>query len=336
MRKRKCNRTLKKRAVVTGLFLGMLCTLFGCVRPAVQPTGTPEPVTQSPEGPTGQVFQEPTPETGDPIGKPTPSLPTGEPTVSPTPVTGGAVSVTPEVTHKPTSIPSLPTGEPTVSPTPVTGGGISVTPMVTPEPTPEAVLTPEPTPEAVLTPEPTPEAVLTPTPTPEVVLTPEPTPEVTLPPEVPVEPAITPEPTQGPQTDYEMLLQNGWQRTEDFFNNKEIYFSGMFKQTELLTAPGRYEYRYTAPEDRTVVFSVIGEELPVQSFLDELTQKGTTCVITEEAENDYSYQYTEKGQTVSGRVYACTVDEKEYRMRIEIGYPASTGTQTEQYEFYLK
>lgn len=320
MRNRNSKGTLKKRAVATGLFLGMLCSLLCCVRPTVQPGGTPAPTASPvPEGPTGQVSLTPTPEVGGVTGYPTPEAPTGEPDISPTPVTGSAISVTPAVTQSITVTPETPTEEPEISPGPVTGGAVSVTPGVTqkPVPTDKPVITmpPEPTPE--LSPEPSPAPVVTPGPTP-----------------TPEEPTGIPVPEIQP--DYETLLQNGWQRAEDFFGNREIYFSGIFKQTELLTEEGYYEYRYTVPEDGTVVFSLIGEELPVQSLLDDLTQKGASCVIREEGENDYSYEYTEKGKRVSGRVYACTVDGKEYRMRIEMRYPASVESQTEHYEFYLK
>ena len=311
MRNRKSNRTLKKRAVATGLFLGILCTLGGCVRPTVQPTGTPEPtkeisenVTQSPieevtPVPTvtqpPEITPEPTRDVEIPTGRPTPSLPTGVPDVSPTPVTGGAISVTPEVTPEPTEAPEV-TPEPTE------------VPEVTPEPTEAPEVTPKPTEAPEVTPEPT-EA-----------------------------PEITPEPTEAPevQSDYEVLIQNGWQRTEDFFVGRSIYFSGRFTQTELLTEPGRYEYRYTTTEDAEAVFSIIGEELPVQTFLDELTQKGPACEITKEAEEDYGYRYTEQGRVVFGRVYACFVEEKEYRMRIEMSYSIGTESQTEEYRFYLK
>ena len=321
MRNRKSNRTLKKRAVATGLFLGILCTLGGCVRPTVQPTGTPEPtkeisenVTQSPieevtPVPTvtqpPEITPEPTRDVEIPTGRPTPSLPTGVPDVSPTPVTGGAISVTPEVTPEPTEAPEV-TPEPTE------------VPEVTPEPTEAPEVTPKPTEAPEVTPEPTEAPEVTPKPT--------------------EAPEITPEPTEAPevQSDYEVLIQNGWQRTEDFFVGRSIYFSGRFTQTELLTEPGRYEYRYTTTEDAEAVFSIIGEELPVQTFLDELTQKGPACEITKEAEEDYGYRYTEQGRVVFGRVYACFVEEKEYRMRIEMSYSIGTESQTEEYRFYLK
>ncbi|MBR2407548.1 MAG: hypothetical protein IKB07_01190 [Lachnospiraceae bacterium] len=351
MRNRKSNRTLKKRAVATGLFLGILCTLGGCVRPTVQPTGTPEPtkeisenVTQSPieevtPVPTvtqpPEITPEPTRDVEIPTGRPTPSLPTGVPDVSPTPVTGGAISVTPEVTPEPTEAPEVtpePTEVPEVTPEPTEA------PEVTPKPTEAPEVTPEPTEAPEVTPKPTEAPEVTPEPTEAPEVTPKPTeaPEIT--PEPTEAPEITPEPTEAPevQSDYEVLIQNGWQRTEDFFVGRSIYFSGRFTQTELLTEPGRYEYRYTTTEDAEAVFSIIGEELPVQTFLDELTQKGPACEITKEAEEDYGYRYTEQGRVVFGRVYACFVEEKEYRMRIEMSYSIGTESQTEEYRFYLK
>ena len=146
----------------------------------------------------------------------------------------------------------------------------------------------------------------------------------------------TPIPTAYPE--YDTLIQNGWQRTEDFFGMREVYFSGRFDTVELLTVTGRYEYRYTASADSAIAFSLIGEEgTDVQSFVEELLTLYPECLVTAEGEADYSYCYQAAGQTVSGRVYDGTWGEQKNRMRAELRYPAENENYgSEGYGFYLK
>ncbi len=216
----------------------------------------------------------------------------------------------------------------------------SVTDSVIPTPEPEnptevpAVTEPPATPTTVpsVTTEPLPTDTPMPTEDPTAVPTKEPEMTATATPE-PVTP--TPEPTGQPA--YDTLLQNGWQRTEDFFGCREIFFSGRFDRTELIAVPGRYEYRYTASSDAEGVFSVIGEEeLAVQQFLDELVQESPDCTIEWEAEQDYRYCYTDGEYTVTGRIYACDTEEKVRRMRVEVRVPGTEESPAEGYEFYLK
>lgn len=187
-------------------------------------------------------------------------------------------------------------------------------------------------PEIDVTPTMKPESSPTPQPDITVSATPEPTAEPTVAPELPATP--TPEPTGQPE--YDTLIRNGWQRTEDFFGYREIFFSGKYDDTQLLAAPGRYEYRYTASEDTGIVFSVIGEEgRPVQQFLDELVQSAFECYIEQEGDEDYRYRYFDNGMLVQGRIYACLADG-EHRMRIEVRSSAGRDAQAEGYEFYLR
>ncbi len=297
MRRNGRNRIQVKRAVATGLFLGVFWCLAACKEPTVPPeaTGTPLP-TATAEGVPTPVPAEPTkaPVISDSPDKPTPT-PVPAPSVSPTAA-------------------ALPTEKPTATPTAVP----AITEVVTP------------TPEALPTVEPTPEISMTPTPAPTVSPTGEP--EVT-PTEEPATP--TPEPTGQPA--YDTLIQNGWQRTEDFFGNREIFFSGRFDRTELIAVPGRYEYRYTASSDAGILFSVIGEEnAQIQHFLDELAQGMSECIIEREAEEDYRYRYMDGDVTVSGRIYACGTEGIPCRMRIEFRMSGAGELPAEGYEFYLK
>lgn len=218
----------------------------------------------------------------------------------------------------------------------------AVTVTVSPTPTQEVQKGPENTPEPTVPsrttgqPEislaPTQEAV--PTSEPAITVTPtvKPTPTEAVKEEVPV----TQEPLPTGVPDFTALLQNGWQRTEDFFGEREIFFPGRFNCTELLTDEGRYEYRYTTPENDEAVFCIIGEnDMTVQPFLDGLEQDRSDCRITTEGEEDYSYMYTDGVLIVKGRVYACAKGENMAQMRIELRYPAEL-MQTEGYEFYLK
>lgn len=290
-----------KRAVCTGLFLGVLCGLPGCVKPGpvAQPVATKTPVPEPTEAvtPIPTVAPEIT-ESITPTAGPTKPIPeataTPEPEVTPTPEPEATLAPEPGVTSTP---------EPEVTPTPEPEPGISPMPEVTSAPEPEVTPTPEP---EIITPEP--EA--TPTPEPEV--------------------------TSAPQPDYNALLQNGWQRTEDFFGCREIFFSGQFTETELIAEEGYYEYRYTKAGDGAAFFSVIGENALLQGLLDELAQKGEECEIFQEEEFLYGYTYREEGMTVKGKVYACVTDDKEYRMRAELHYPEDGEGTWEGYEFYLR
>ena len=245
--------------------------------------------------------------------------------------------VGPEITDTP--VPTLTGGVPTPvpdTPTPVpeiTGEEIRPTeePIGTPDNVPTITTEPNSTPD--LSPTTGAEDSVSATPRPEK------TPTVVPKPIVTPEPAVTP--TQVPvptgQPDYMALLQNGWQRTEDFFGNREIFFSGIFDETEPVVSSGRYEFRYTASSDAGVSFSIIGEEgLTVQEFLDKLIQGSRECWIEPEGEADYSYTYTDGDIRVMGRIYACRAEDKVHRMRVEFCSSISTEEQTEGYTFFLR
>ena len=136
--------------------------------------------------------------------------------------------------------------------------------------------------------------------------------------------------------DYNALLQNGWQRTEDFFGCREIYFSGRFTETELIAEEGHYEYCYRMNGDMTPRLKIIGETALLQEFLDELAQKGTACVILQEEESLYGYVYTEEGMIVKGKVYTCVTEGEEHRMRVEVHYPENEEEKSEVFDFYLR
>lgn len=309
MRNRRFHAGLKKRAVCAGLFLGMLCGLFGCVKPGpiAQPVATKTPVPS----PTEAVAPMPT------------SAP--EITETPTP-TVRPVKPIPEATATPEPEVTMPISE--ITPTPELQITITPVPEITVTPEPEAKSTPEP--QATVSPEPE----VTVTRSPEITVTPEP--EITVTPEPEI--MVTPEPevTPTPAPDYNALLQNGWQRTEDFFGCREIYFSGQFTETELIAEEGYYEYRYTKTGDATTYFSLIGETALLQGLLDELAQKGTECVILQEEDSLYSYVYAEDGMVVKGRVYACVAEDAEHRMRAELHYPVGEEEKSEGYDFYLR
>ena len=238
---------------------------------------------------------------------------------------------TEELPPEPTGTPAVtePVGTPAVGPTkPV---------LVTGTPSPEATSEVRPTPENTPTPEVTGEAVNRPTPAPTNEVTPELTGEPEQTPTPLPDAEITESPMPTPCPEYDTLLQNGWQRTEDFFGNREIFFAGLFTETQLRAEEGRYEYSYTVTENPFVSFSVIGEEnQPLQLFLDDLGQKGTECVIVQEGESDYSYTYIEELVTVRGRVYSCPENENTHRMRVELRYPWAEESSTEGYDFYLR
>lgn len=309
----------------TGLFLCMICNVAGCGRTKV-PTGTVGTEIPTPTGQitTGAVTRTPVPtpeptETPGPTEEPTATKPpeqhvSPEPTKTPTP----EVTVEPELTITP---------EPTETPTPGVTEGPE--PTVTPEAQPTIAPGPTPVPG-----EPTPTPVPEVTPAGSATETPTPTPEAD--PTATPEPEPTPDVTPEVSPDYEALLAGGWQKTEDFFGRRELYFPGKYNETTLYAESGRYEYRYGAAEEPEVTFSVIGEEgLAVQLFLDSLTQKGDACTVWTEGENDYGYTYTEGTYTVTGRVYGCDTETTSRRMRVEFCYPTEK-LQTEDYIFYIK
>ncbi len=330
MRNRRFHAGLKKRAVCAGLFLGMLCGMFGCVKPGpvVQPTGTKTPMPSPTEA--GSLLPTATPgatETPVPTAGPTKPIPviTATPTPTVTPI--------PEKTDSPAPTATI-TPKEEITATPVPKGTATPEPEAKGTPEPEITVSPIPTP--TVTPEPevtaTPEPEITATPEPEITVTPEPEATTTPEPEI----TVTPEVTSAPMPDYNALLQNGWQRTEDFFGCREIYFSGQFTETELIAEEDRYEYRYKMNEDTTTQLSIIGETALLQAFLDELAQKGTECVISQEDESLYRYVYTEEGMVVKGTVYTCVTEEKEHRMRVELHYPEKEEEKSEVYDFYLR
>ena len=245
-----------------------------------------------------------------------------------TPVPTVTMAPQPTYTTKPTATesPELPTvtpfDTPTVEPT------LAATPTMTTAPTEEPTMAPTVTPTMIPTETVTPSALPTVTPTTEPTETVTPSPE----------PTLTPPPVPTVYPEYDTLIQNGWQRTGDFFGMREVYFSGMFDAVELLAVTGRYEYRYTASADSAVIFSLIGEEgADVHGYVEELRTLYPECLVTAEGEADYSYRYDAEGQTVSGRVYDCTRGEQKNRMRAELRYPAENDNNgNEGYGFYLK
>lgn len=232
-----------------------------------------------------------------------------------------------------------PTGTESIQQTPEPMTATPV-PPVTVKPTVEPTESPEMTPPVTAVPKITPEITPESTPTPPlqegtVTEAPSATPEIT--------PEITPEPTKAPAPlptavpEYDTLLQNRWQRTEDFFGCREIFFSGKFDDAEAVVGDGTYEFSYRAISDVSVLLRIIGEEENgVQPFLDELGKKWPECLITKEGPEDYSYGYVDGKTQVSGRVYACRDGEKEHRMRIEFYCLSGVDMQTEGYGFYLR
>lgn len=244
------------------------------------------------------------------------------PTVTAIPQPTYTTTITPTVTEAPLIPTDRPTDTPTESPTaePTLSQSPTVTPTVSP--------TPEPT-EGVT-------SIPTAKPTEAVILTPEPTEKVTVTPTE--EPTLTPTPEPTAIPEYDTLIQNGWQRTEDFFGKREVYFSGMFDTVDLIAEEGRYGYRYLATADADISLSIIGEEdLTVQEFTDELTDRYPECSVVFEGEQDYRYEYTAEGKTISGRVYSGTEGDKENRMRVEMVYPSENEIyRQEGYGFYLR
>ena len=247
-------------------------------------------------------------------------------TNTPVPVATGDVKPTTGPTTEPvagTQVPQVtePVTAPTV--TPVAG------PTDVPEMTPPVMVTPAEGPETT--------PVITPgTPTPGVpeedvtedpVLTPEVSPELS--------PTPVPLPTAVPE--YDTLLQNGWQRTEDFFGCREIFFSGKFDDAEPVVGDDGYEFSYRAVSDVSVLLRIIGEEnRGVSMFLEELQRSYPDCLTVQEGPDDYSYVYIDGKTQVTGRVYACGDEENGNRMRVEFYSPAGSDVQTEGYGFYLR
>lgn len=253
-------------------------------------------------GMSGKVTEQPVPTLTE---APEPTLTGGAGQPSHVPAATPTAELTPEGTQRPTQLPSL-------------------------MPTTEAT--------AVPTTEPVKRATVTPTVKPAVTVTPMAKPTVTTVPLPTQEPLPTNEPIPTETPEYDTLIRNGWQRTEDFFGQREVYFSGKFDTVELLAVDGRYEYRYSASADMAVSFSIIGETgKDIHSFMRELTAQYPDCVVTAEGDADYSYWYTSERQIVSGRTYDCTGEGQTSCMRVELRYPAGdTQYGNEGYVFYLR
>lgn len=247
---------------------------------------------------------------------PVPAVTEGvNPTLSPGPVSGTPV---PAVTK--------PAARPTVAPTAGPTAGPEMTPPVSVVPTECPDVTSVITPECTATP------IISEG---DIAAQPSSAPEVT--PVVLPEPTVTPSPLPTARPEYDTLMQNGWQRTEDFFGCREIFFSGKFDDAESVIGEGSYEFSYRAVSDVSVLLRIIGEEgVGLQPFLDELRKKRPECLITQEGQGDYSYSYVEGKTQVSGRIYDCGSAETINRMRVEFYSLAGTDIQTEGYGFYLR
>lgn len=247
-------------------------------------------------------------------------------TNTPVPPVTEAVKPTPEQTPPVTNTPVPTVTEQAVKPTVVPTAGPTETPGATPvisvTPTGRPETTPVITPGNTTTPQ-LPEGEITAVPT--------------LSPEVSPEPTMTPEPLPTAVPEYDTLLANGWQRTEDFFGYRQIFFSGKFDDAESVIGENSYEFSYRAVSDVSVLLRIIGEEgVGLQVFLDELGQNRPDCLIVQEGPEDYGYIYTDGKTQVNGRVYACRNGETEGRMRIEFYCAAGSDIQTEGYGFYLR
>lgn len=234
--------------------------------------------------------------------------------------------VQPGVTNSPMPSPTAEVGQtpapggPTQSPGITEGPDVSLTDAPSGTPSVTLPLTPALTGEPEVTAGVTPEPGTTPTGEPQVTTDPDGSP--------------VPEPTGQPE--YDTLLQAGWQRAEDFFGDKEVFFSGKYDRSELIAAEGRYEYRYTSSSDKKVSFSIIGEERELQQFLDELVRDSLECYVTRERENDYKYLYSDGTYKIEGRVYDCSTEDTVRLMRVETRTTVIEETLTEGHEFYLK
>lgn len=246
-------------------------------------------------------------------------------TKTPLPVATEGVKPTPGQESVPgTPVPQMtnPVVKPTVAPTVVPTDGPEMTPPVFVTPTDFPEVTPVITPESTATPR-LPEEDITEVPT--------------VMPEISPEPTVTPVPLPTSIPEYDTLLQNGWQRTEDFFGCREIFFSGKFDDAEPVIGEESYEFSYRAASDVSVLLRIIGEEgVGLQPFMDELRRNRPECLIVQEGPEDYSYAYIDGKTQVNGRIYACGGEETEQRMRVEFYSPAGSDMQTEGYGFYLR
>lgn len=250
------------------------------------------------------------------------------PTITEQPVpTEALVSRKPIQTPVTTRIPEATKELPFLSPVPSITVSPSPTPVSTPSPTAQPSIAP------TKKPVPTPRPSITPTKIPTLTQAPSVTP--TLQPTALPDSGVSPLPTALP--DYVALLQNGWQKTEDFFGAREIFFSGMFDRAKIEAVSGRYEYQYASSLEEGIGFAVIGEEdAAVQQFLDELVLEYPDCRIVEEGEEDYSYTYQREKTLVMGRVYACKKGENMNRTRIEFYASIQAEGEMEGYGFYLR
>ncbi len=273
--------------------------------------------------------------------EPASSQVTKAPTLAPTP-TKKPQEMTPTVTlgvEQPTVTPKL-TGSPKLSPTtseglltriPVPTKAPETTTGVTPteKPVPTGSPTPAPTPEQTATPSPTPviEPPLSPTPTEAPAPTELPTP--TLEPEPTEAPVATPSPVAEKPVDFEALLQHGFQYTEDFFGEKEIYFSGVFLNAATESGKGMYRCEYRA-NDSTAVFVLCGREASgLSALMEQLEAQGAEFVFYEQ--NGIGYRYRTGERLVSGRIYACSNNAV---MQIEL--QSDTEDELQSLVFYVR
>lgn len=123
-----------------------------------------------------------------------------------------------------------------------------------------------------------------------------------------------------PPEDYDLLLQNGWQRTQDFFEEKEIYFPGGFVTARIVVEDGKYLCEYQKLQDAETVFLMEGlEKAEPQEVLSQL-QEGREPVLLREEEVGTRYCYLQENKVISGIVYACqngAVIRLELQSRIE-------------------
>lgn len=257
--------------------------------------------------------------------------PTEGPESTNTPIPMATEGVKPTPAPVPTTVtPVPPVTKPVVKPT--------VAPTVEPTDVPEVIPTVAVTPTEcpVTKPVVVPESTATPGPQEgDITEAPSPTPKVT--PDISPEPTETPTPLPTAIPEYDTLLQNGWQRTEDFFGCREIFFSGKFDDAEPVIGEGSYEFSYRSVSDVSVLLRIIGEEgMGLQPFMDDLRKKHPECLITQEGPEDYSYAYVEGKTQVYGRIYACGDGETANRMRVEFYSLAGSDIQTEGYGFYLR
>lgn len=298
------------------LLLGMIVPA-GCVSNPVagNPTKEIEPTqrpvaTETPSAtvlPTGELHVTDMPV---PTNTATPA-PTS--TATPAPTSTDTPAPTSTATPEPTSTATpAPTNTATPAPRP------SLKPTATPVPSVTPVLVGTPVPSLTGTPVLTGEVM--PTATPKLPGTPKPTGEGTGTPELsntPVpEPTVFPEPPE----DYGLLLQNGWQRTQDFFEEKEIYFPGGFVTARITAEDGKYLCEYQKPQDAKTVFLMEGLENAEPNEVLSQLQEGREPMLLREEEAGTRYCYWQENKVISGIVYACqngAVMRLEMQSRIE-------------------